>query len=112
MVFYYYMRKITEAWISVLLPTHCKFVSLVRVEGIARLQAQQMRSLCIAMSLHQDSSSRFSPGPETFLVSGSWSLLQCVWGPSHGVGLEYNQKVVGYSPKVCATIVPIHIAGT
>lgn len=87
-------------------------VSLVRVEGIACLQAQQIRSHCIAMSLHQNSSSRFSPRPETFLVSGSWSLLQYVWDPSHGVGLKYNQKVVGYSPNVCATIVPIHITGT
>lgn len=87
-------------------------VSLVRVEGITCLWAQQIRSHCIAMSLHQNSSSRFSPRPETFLVSGSCSFLQYVWGPSHGVGLKCNQKVVGYSPNVCATTVPIHIAGT
>lgn len=31
-------------------------------------------------------------------------------GPSFGVGLKSNQKVVGYSHNVCATIVPVGIS--
>lgn len=36
-----------------------------------------------------------------------WPLDHChVWAISHGVSLKYNQKVVGYSLNICATISP------
>ena len=43
---------------------------------------------------------------------GSWSPRQCwVWVLSHGVGLDSNQIVLGYSQKHWATTAPAHVTG-
>ena len=47
-----------------------------------------------------------------YLLSGAWSPKQCwVWDTSHEVTLKSNQSFVGYSHKLCATIVLAYFAG-
>ena len=86
----------------------------MRAEQGTDLQVQQyvIRNHFIAMSLQQNDSSRFSPRPVTYLVSGAQQPMKCQpWLPSYGVGLKFNQKVAGYCQNIRAIIARVYLAG-
>lgn len=53
----------------------------------------------------------FPVGPTTYVVLVSWLLYQYVLAEPkymfHLMDLKWNQKVVGYSHNMCATISPV-----
>ena len=81
----------------------------MRVEQCTHLWAWLyfVKSHFIVMFFQKNSSNKFSLRTMIHLNSSSQPLQQCqVWVPSHGVGLKYNQRVVGYSYYICATTAP------
>lgn len=45
-------------------------------------------------------------------ASGSWPSRQCqAWASSGGVGLKFDQSLVGHAHKFCSTFTPAYLAG-
>lgn len=60
----------------------------------------------------QNSSSWFHARSVGCIDAGFWSSKHCrIWAPSCGVVLKTKQKLVGYSHRLCATIVLAYPAG-
>lgn len=71
-----------------------------------------VKSHCTAMLLYQNNICMFSSKLMTSLVAGSWPLQKCKeQALSHGISLNFHQRVTSDSHNICIALSSIYLAG-